>query len=137
MGLLGGDVVAAVGLASAVGLQKGYYGAGERYRVGCAAGPRLLWGRCGAATGLDVPWGCGRSGVLWGLRCGGRWGGLGVGMGERCGRGRGAVPPLLSRQLPLPHVELESSVQLQPEPRYRNVGRDRLEVGGALGGGTH
>ncbi|XP_042687169.1 LOW QUALITY PROTEIN: integrin alpha-D-like, partial [Centrocercus urophasianus] len=32
------------------------------------------------------------------------------------------------QQLPLPHVELESSVQLQPEPRYRNVGRDRLEV---------
>lgn len=32
-------------------------------------------------------------------------------------------------QLPLPHVELQSSAQLQPEGRrYRNVGRDRLEV---------
>lgn len=31
-------------------------------------------------------------------------------------------------QLPLPHVELQSSAQLQPEGRrYRNVGRDRLE----------
>lgn len=32
-------------------------------------------------------------------------------------------------ELPLPHVELQSSAQLQPEGRrYRNVGRDRLEV---------